>query len=115
MVQLNEALMATINNWLAVGVMSALTISLRALPLFIHRSVLRSPWVATLNLQLPMCVMVILVTHSVVADSPAAPIVDQVVALIAVALSYIRWRNALFSVGLGLGLLAILTRYVYLG
>lgn len=101
--------MATIDNWLAVGVMSALTILLRALPLLMHRSVLRSPWMTTLNLELPMCVMVILVTHSVVAGS-SAPIVDQVVALVAVALSYIRWRNALVSVGVGLGLLAILTR-----
>ncbi|RKT21763.1 branched-subunit amino acid transport protein AzlD [Paraburkholderia sp. RAU2J] len=107
--------METIDNWLAVGVMSALTILLRALPLLMHRSVLRSPWMTTLNLELPMCVMVILVTHSVVAGSSAAPIVDQVVALVAVALSYIRWRNALVSVGIGLGLLAILTHYVYLG
>ena len=108
-------IMGTIDNWLAVGVMSALTILLRALPLLMRRSVLRSPWMATLNFELPMCVMLILVTHSVVAGGSAAPIAAQVAALVVVALSYIRWRNALVSVGVGIGFLNFLTHYVHQG
>lgn len=104
--------MGTIEQWLAVGVMSALTILLRALPTLMHRSVLRSSWMVMLNLELPMCVMVILVTHSIVAGHSAAPIGHQIVALLAVALSYLRWRNALLSVGIGMGLLAMLTHYI---
>jgi branched-subunit amino acid transport protein AzlD len=104
-------MMGTIEQWLAVGVMSALTILLRALPVLMHRSVLRSSWMTMLNLELPMCVMVILVTHSVVTGNSAAPIGHQIVALLAVALGYLRWRNALLSVGIGLGLLAMLAHY----
>lgn len=104
--------MGTIAEWRAVAIMSALTILLRAFPLLMHRSILRSSWMTMLNLELPMCVMVILVTHSVVAGNSAAPIGHQIVALFAVALSYLRWRNALLSVGIGLGLLALLTHYI---
>ncbi|MCO4880572.1 AzlD domain-containing protein [Paraburkholderia caribensis] len=103
--------MGTIDNWLAVGIMSALTVFLRALPLVMHRSVLRSPWMTTINFELPMCVMVILVMHSVIGSRAAAPISAQVVALVAVALTYIRWRNSLVSVGIGLALLAVISRY----
>lgn len=103
----------TTESWLAVGIMSGLTILLRALPLLMHRSVLRSSWMAMLNRELPLCVMVILATHSLSANSAAAPLGVEIVALAAVALSYLRWRNALLSVIIGLGVLAMLTRLIH--
>nr|WP_080430480.1 AzlD domain-containing protein [Burkholderia ubonensis] len=90
-------------NWLVVGIMSALTVALRALPLLLHRSVLRSSWMTILNRELPLCVMMILVTHSLVGGHSTAPLGAEVVALAVVALSYLRWRNALLSVIVGLG------------
>ncbi|PMS22593.1 AzlD domain-containing protein [Trinickia dabaoshanensis] len=78
-----------------------------------HRSVLRSAWMTMLNRELPLCVMVILVTHSLSASSPASPLGAQIVALAAVALSYLRWRNALLSMIVGLAVLAMLTRFIH--
>lgn len=66
-----------------------------------------------LNRELPLCVMVILVTHSLSASSPASPLGAQIVALAAVALSYLRWRNALLSMIVGLAVLAMLTRFIH--
>jgi len=66
-----------------------------------------------LNRELPLCVMVILVTHSLSTGSTATPLGAEIVALAAVALSYLRWRNALFSVIVGLGVLAMLTRFIH--
>ncbi|WP_332451432.1 AzlD domain-containing protein [Burkholderia ubonensis] len=101
-------------NWLVVGIMSALTVALRALPLLLHRSVLRSSWMTILNRELPLCVMMILVTHSLVGGHSTARLGAEVVALAVVALSYLRWRNALLSVIVGLGALALLTWFIHL-
>ncbi|MET1475584.1 MULTISPECIES: AzlD domain-containing protein [Burkholderia] len=105
-------MIGTSENWMAVGIMSVLTIALRALPLLLHRSVLRSSWMTTLNRELPLCVMIILVTHSLAGSHSTAPLGAEVIALAAVALSYLRWRNALLSVITGLGVLALLTRVI---
>ncbi|VWD53986.1 hypothetical protein BLA50215_06479 [Burkholderia lata] len=108
-----EKAMGMIENWIAVGIMSGLTILLRALPLLMHRSVLRSSWMTMLNRELPLCVMVILVTHSLSASSTATPLGVEIVGLAVVAISYLRWRNALLSVVMGLGVLAMLMRVIH--
>ncbi len=89
--------------WIAVAIMSAITIVLRALPLMISRAMLATPRMTRLNQALPLCVMVILVAHSLAgggADVAAVP--AKLLALSAVAISYWRWRNALLSVVIGL-------------
>lgn len=98
-------------NWIAVGIMSALTILLRALPLMLHRSVLRSPWMTILNREMPLCVMVILTSHAMYSHHPTTPLGFEIAALICVIISYLRWRNALLSVLLGLAVLTLLMRY----
>jgi branched-subunit amino acid transport protein AzlD len=90
--------------------MSALTIMLRAVPLLMRKSLLRSSWMLRLNQELPLCVMVILVAHSLAAPGASGSLVMEIVALGAVAASYLLWRNALLSVMIGLAALALLTR-----
>jgi branched-subunit amino acid transport protein AzlD len=97
-------------NWLAVAVMSSLTILLRAVPLLISRSVLRAPWMLRLNQELPLCVMVILVAHSLSGSGPVTPLIEEIISLGAVGASYLRWRNALLSVVIGLAVLSVLAR-----
>ena len=101
--------------WLSVAVMSVITIALRALPLLIRRSVFTRPWMMRLNRTLPLCVMVVLVAHMLVGGGqPLATLwpqlLAQILALIAVAASYWRWRHALLSVVIGLAALALITR-----
>lgn len=66
-----------------------------------------------LNRELPLCVMVILVMHSLSASGTATPLGVEIVGLAVVALSYLRWRNALLSVVMGLGVLAMLMRLIH--
>ena len=101
--------------WLSVAVMSAITLALRALPLLLRRSVFARPWMVRLNRTLPLCVMVVLVAHTLVGDAqPLAvlwpQLLAQILALIVVALSYWRWRHALLSVVIGLAALALIAR-----
>jgi branched-subunit amino acid transport protein AzlD len=101
--------------WLSVAVMSAVTIALRALPLLIRRSVFTRPWMMRLNRTLPLCVMVVLVAHTLAGSGqPLAAfwpkLLAQALALIVVAASYWRWRHALVSVVIGLAALALIGR-----
>lgn len=106
----------SVEPWLAVAVMSGITMLLRAVPLLMRKSLLRAPWVSRLNQELPLCVMVILVANSLgaseVSGASWARLWPQLLALGCVATSYLRWRNALGSVVLGLVVLGLLTRYL---
>ncbi len=97
-----------IDNWILLFVMSGITILLRAVPLLMSRSLLRTRWMLRLNQELPLCVMIILVIHSLSTPEVTAPLMAESIALAAVAASYLRWRNALLSVVLGLVTLAVL-------
>jgi branched-subunit amino acid transport protein AzlD len=95
--------------------MSVVTIGLRALPLLIRRSVFTRPWMVRLNRTLPLCVMVVLVAHTLTGSGQPLvtfwpKLLAQVLALIAVAASYWRWRHALLSVVIGLAALALIGR-----
>ena len=92
----------SIDSWILLAVMSGITILLRAVPLILPPSLLRSRWMLSLNQVLPLCVMVILVIHSLAASGSHAPLMAETLALVAVAISYLRWRNALLSVVIGL-------------
>jgi branched-subunit amino acid transport protein AzlD len=99
---------STIDNWILVAVMSTITIMLRAVPLLMPRALLRTRWMLRLNQELPLSVMVILVIHSLAEPGITTPLMAEIFTLIAVALTYWRWRNALLSVVLGLALLALI-------
>lgn len=102
--------MPTNEIWVDVVLMSGLTIFLRAIPLLLSKSMLRTPWMLRLNQSLPLCVMVVLVAHSLGAPGESKPLLAEILALGIVALSYLRWRNALLSVVVGLAALTLLTR-----
>jgi branched-subunit amino acid transport protein AzlD len=99
--------MGSIENWILLVVMSGITILLRAFPLLMPRALLRTPWMLRLNQELPLCVMVILVVHSLASPGATAPLPAELLALVAVAVTYLRWRNALLSVVTGLATLAL--------
>ena len=96
----------TLHWWLAIAVMGAITFLLRALPLAAHKPLSRSRLAADLNRRLPLCVMVILLLVSL-KGAPADPsvLVSELLALVLVALTYLRWRNPLLSVVAGVAVL----------
>ncbi|NMV40233.1 AzlD domain-containing protein [Ralstonia insidiosa] len=100
--------MNSIEQWIAVGVMSVVTIFLRASPLLISRSVLRSQPITNLNQELPLSVMVVLVANALGGSGSFSQTGLELVALCAVALTYLQWRNALLSVSIGIGSLTLL-------
>ena len=108
--------MQSVDPWLSLAAMSGITILLRAVPLLMSKSLLRAPWMLRLNQELPLCVMVILVSTTLTGSRGGGPLWSQmalqVLALGCVALSYLRWRNALGSVVLGVAVLAVLRRYI---
>ena len=100
--------MSSIEQWIAVGIMSALTILLRASPLMINRDVLRSRAVTQHNRELPLCVMVILVANALAGSMMPSQLGVELIALCGVALTYLMWRNSLLSVVAGIGGLTLL-------
>ncbi|CAJ0802339.1 hypothetical protein LMG19083_03713 [Ralstonia psammae] len=100
--------MSSIEQWIGVGIMSALTILLRASPLMINRAVLRSRTVTQLNQELPLCVMVVLVANALGRSGMPSQLGLELIALCGVALTYLMWRNALLSVVAGIGGLTLL-------
>lgn len=88
--------------WLAIAIMGALTFGLRALPLVVWRHLARSRLAADLNRSLPLCVMVILLCASLKGGVGAAPqLLAELLALAIAGASYLRWRNPLVSVVVG--------------
>jgi len=81
------------------------TFILRAAPTLIPRRWLAAPLLQTLNRFLPLCVMVALIlttfTKYQLTDGPA--ISAQGLALVVVLFSYIRFKNVLLSMIVGVG------------
>ncbi|MCO5414748.1 MULTISPECIES: AzlD domain-containing protein [Ralstonia] len=100
--------MSSIEQWIGVGIMSVLTVLLRASPLMINRTVLRSRPVTQLNQELPLCVMAVLVANALGSSGMSSQIGLELIALCGVALTYLMWRNALLSVIVGIGGLTLL-------
>src|SRR5690625_4535542 len=98
--------MSSHSSFLIVLISTAITtFFLRAAPIVIPRLWLSSPLLLALNRFLPLCVMVALVLTSFTKfEAPLfAPASAQVLALIIVLLSYIRFKNVLLSMLLGVG------------
>jgi len=98
--------MSSNSGFLIVLISTAVTtFFLRAAPIVIPRKWLASPLLQALNRFLPLCVMVALVlTTFTKFEAPIlAPAIAQVLALIFVLISYIRFKNVLLSMLLGVG------------
>ncbi|MET3445515.1 AzlD domain-containing protein [Ralstonia pickettii] len=100
--------MSSIEQWIGVGIMSVLTILLRASPLMINRAALRSRVVTQLNKELPLCVMVVLVANALGRSGMPSQIGQELIALCGVGLTYLMWRNAMLSVVAGIAGLTLL-------
>lgn len=99
--------MTTIGHWwLAIAVMGGITFILRALPLAAHKSLARSRLTAELNRKLPVCVMIVLLLVSL-KGTPAEPglLISELLALGLAGGTYLRWRNPLLSVVVGVAAL----------
>lgn len=102
-------------DWiLAICVMGGITFLLRALPLIAHRNLLRSRLAERLNRHMPLCVMTVLLLVSL-KGSPSEPLrlASELLALVVVGLSYLRWRNPLLSVVVGVAALGIIGQLLH--
>ncbi|MGB4882368.1 MAG: AzlD domain-containing protein [Neisseria sp.] len=95
---------------LAVFLMGAITFSLRAAPLLLPKSWLRSHLLVNLNAALPLCVLILLILANLSLDQEVATIkgmtvVAECLALLVVLMLYIRWRNVFVCMVAGVGLL----------
>ncbi|KGQ69729.1 hypothetical protein OA57_10705 [Chelonobacter oris] len=88
----------------------------RALPLFLPQRWLQAGWLQSLNQALPLCIMLILLLSSLkIPTALSASFIEpliELVALSAVLLSYIRWRNTLLSVVIGVVGINLLYRLI---
>ncbi|MEQ4619174.1 MAG: AzlD domain-containing protein [Corticimicrobacter sp.] len=92
--------------WPALAIMSALTILLRLLPLATQRFLGNNRAIDALNRTLPLAIMVILTLASLKGGgNEPMRLGAELLALGLVALSYLRWRNTLLSVVLGVAAL----------
>lgn len=98
----------TASWWLALLCMGGVTFLLRAAPLFLPKGWLKSQLLTDLNAALPLSVMTLLLLASLHLDSfpqHTARLGAEVGAILCVLLAHIRWRNVLFSMIVGVGVL----------
>ncbi len=84
--------------------MGLVTFILRAAPTMIPKLWLQSDLLRALNRALPLCVMVILTLVALpldATDNTHLPLLAQLVALVLVLLSYIKFRNVLVAMVVG--------------
>ncbi|AUZ05992.1 MULTISPECIES: AzlD domain-containing protein [Vitreoscilla] len=103
---------------IALLCMSALTFFLRAAPTLLPRKILESRWLSALNFALPLSVMVVLILASLSFNNAIKTqewtfLISQIMALVLVLLIYMRSRNVLVAMVVGVaslnGLLYLLT------
>lgn len=97
-------------QWLlAVFLMGLLTFALRAAPLLLPKSWLRSQLLADLNGALPLCVLVLLILAGLSWEVPTTGnpmvLIAEGLSLLVVLGLYIRWRNVLLCMVAGVGIL----------
>lgn len=98
----------TLYWWLAVLAMGAVTFAIRAAPLFLPKIWLQSALLKALNFALPLCVMTLLILASLqLKQALVQPLylLAEVLALLLVLASYMRWRNVLVSMVVGVAAL----------
>lgn len=96
---------------LGIVLMGIVTLILRAFPTLVPQRLLRQRWLLALNFALPMAVMSILILASLnlfTENFSTTRLIAEVIALVFVLLSYIRWRNVFISLAVGIGSLNLL-------
>ena len=91
---------------IGIVLMGIITLILRAFPTLVPQRLLRQRWLLALNFALPMAVMTILIMASLNLFSEqftATRLTAEVIALVFVLLSYIRWNNVFISLAVGIG------------
>lgn len=93
---------------LLVGIilMGGITLILRAFPTLVPQRLLRQRWLLALNFALPMAVMTILIMASLNLFTEQFTMIRlsaEIIALVFVLLSYIRWHNVFISLAVGIG------------
>ena len=93
---------------LLVGIilMGGITLILRAFPTLVPQRLLRQRWLLALNFALPMAVMTILIMASLnlfTEQFTMSRLSAEIIALVFVLLSYIRWHNVFISLAVGIG------------
>ncbi|GAA5094727.1 AzlD domain-containing protein [Wohlfahrtiimonas larvae] len=93
---------------LLIGIilMGMITLILRAFPTIVPQRLLRQRWLLALNFALPMAVMTILIMASLnlfTEQFTMTRFSAEIIALVFVLLSYIRWRNVFISLAVGIG------------
>lgn len=93
---------------LLIGIilMGVITLILRAFPTLVPQRLLRQRWLLALNFALPMAVMTILIMASLnlfTEHFTMTRLGAEIIALVFVLLSYIRWHNVLISLAVGIG------------
>lgn len=93
---------------LLIGIilMGGITLILRAFPTIVPQRLLRQRWLLALNFALPMAVMTILIMASLnlfTEQFTMTRLSAEIIALVFVLLSYIRWRNVFISLAVGIG------------
>lgn len=91
---------------IALAAMSTITFFLRAAPTLLPRKWLESPWLNALNFALPLSVMTVLILAALpfkaaITDGNIALLLAQLGALVLVLLVYMRWRNVLVAMVVG--------------
>lgn len=98
----------TVYWWIAVLAMGAVTFALRAAPLFLPKIWMQSALLKALNFALPLCVMTLLILASLKLDAAFSQpryLLAEVLSLLLVLASYMRWRNVLVSMVVGVAAL----------
>ena len=95
---------------LIIGIllMGTITLILRAFPALVPQRLLRQRWLLALNYALPMAVMTILIMASLNYFSESyepSRFIAEIIAIIFVLISYIRWNNVFISLAVGIGTL----------
>ena len=91
---------------IGIVLMGIITLILRAFPTLVPQRLLRQRWLLALNFALHMAVMTILIMASLNLFSEqftATRLTAEVIALVFVLLSYIRWNNVFISLAVGIG------------
>lgn len=91
---------------IGIVLMGVITLILRAFPTLVPQRLLRQRWLLALNFALPMAVMTILIMASLnlfTEQFTTIRLSAEIIALVFVLLSYIRWRNVFISLAVGIG------------
>lgn len=100
---------------ISIAIMALVTLGIRALPFILFREKSTPKWITKLGGSLPYAVMGMLVVYCLkgVSFSQAGGFLPELIAVVAVAGSYVWKRNTLLSIILGTVLYMVLVQVVF--